>query len=130
MTEYWRILQTSEYNEFCELFREETAMGVSAPRILVREKSLTLLLAKDDEQYCAYCPELDLVTEMSSVEDAIADLLEAIRDYAEEYLQDLDVYSQSPNRAHHLPYVQAVASCQTDWDLRALIEIKHGYVHL
>ena len=105
-------------------------MEVSAPTILVRGKSLTVLLAKDEEQYCAYCPELDLVTEMPSVEEAIADLLEAIRDYADEYLQDLEIYSQSPNRAHHLPYVKAVASCQTDWDLRALIEIKHGYIHL
>lgn len=105
-------------------------MDVIAPRIMVREKSLTMLLAKDDEQYCAYCPELDLATEMPSVEEAVADLLDAIREYAEEYLQDLEVYSRSPNRAHHLPYVRAVASCQTDWDLRALIEIKHGYVHL
>ena len=100
------------------------------PRILVAEPRLTVLLAKDDGSYCAKCPELDLVTQLPTAEAALADLIEAMRDYAADYLQDRKLYASSPNRAHHLPYVEAIAACKTDWDLRALIEIRQGFVHV
>ncbi|MBI4008341.1 MAG: hypothetical protein HY354_07560, partial [Planctomycetes bacterium] len=58
------------------------------------------------------------------------DMIEAMKDYAEEYMKDFELYSKSPNRAHHLPYIKAIASCKTDWELRMLVEIKHGFVHV
>ncbi len=100
------------------------------PKILVPEHRLTILLAKDNGSYCAKCPELDLVTQLPTADEALDDLLEAIRDYSKEYLRDRKLYATSPNRAHHLPYIEAVAACKTDWDLRTLIEIKHGFVHV
>ena len=100
------------------------------PKIVVAEPRLTVLLAKDNGSYCAKCPELDLVTQLPTAEAALADLIEAMRDYAAEYLRDRKLYAASPNRAHHLPYGEAIASCKTDWDLRALIEIRHGFVHI
>ncbi|MGH7208667.1 MAG: hypothetical protein ACREIL_04705 [Nitrospiraceae bacterium] len=100
------------------------------PQILVPEHKLTILLAKDNGSYCAKCPELDLVTQLPTADEALEDLIEAIRDYSKEYLRDRKLYSTSPNRAHHLPYIEAIAACKTDWDLRTLIEIKHGFVHV
>jgi predicted RNase H-like HicB family nuclease len=100
------------------------------PRIMMQEKRLSILLALDGEKFCAYCPELDLVTEMDTPEEAIVDMIEAIKDYAEEYMEDFELYSKSPNKAHHLPYIKAISSCKTDWDLRMMIEIKHGLVHV
>ena len=100
------------------------------PRIMVAEPLLTVLLAKDNGHYCAKCPELDLVTELPTTTAALEDLIEAIRGHAKEYLQDRDRYATSPNRAHHAPYIEAIAACKTDWELRTLIEIKHGLVHV
>ena len=100
------------------------------PTIIVQEKRLSLLLAMDRNKFSAYCPELDLVTEMDTYEETIEDIIEAIKDYAEEYMADFNLYSKSPNRAHHLPYIEAISSCKTDWELRMLIEIKHGLVHV
>ena len=57
-------------------------------------------------------------------------LIEAVKDYAQEYMNDFEIYSQSPNRAHHLPYVQAITSCKTNWELMMLIEIKHSYIQV
>jgi len=91
------------------------------PRIVVQEKVLTVFLARDGEHICAYCPELDIVTEMPTAELALQDMMEAIREYAEEYMRDFEIYAKSPNRAHHLPYVEAVLACKTDWDLMMLI---------
>lgn len=106
------------------------AHRIKEPQIVVAEPRLTVLLAKDNGSYCAKCPELDLVTELPTAEAALADLIDAMRDYAVEYLRDRKLYAASPNRAHHLPYVEAIAACKTDWDLRALIEIRQGVVHV
>ena len=104
--------------------------SVSVPRILTFEKRLTVILARDEDRYCAYCPELDLVTEMITSEEALEDMVEAMKDYAEEYVEELELYSRSPNRAHHLPYVKAIASCKNDWDIKMLIEVQYGLVHI
>jgi len=100
------------------------------PKIMIQEKLLSILLAQDGEKFCAYCPELDLVTEMDTPEDAIDDIIETMKDYAKEYMEEFELYSKSPNRSHHLPYIKAISSCQTDWELRMLIEIKHGLVYI
>lgn len=100
------------------------------PRIMIQEKVLSILLALDGENFCAYCPELDLVTEMDTPEEAIEDMIEAIKDYSEEYMEDIELYAKSPNRSHHLPYTKAISSCKTNWELRMMIEIKHGLVHV
>lgn len=97
---------------------------------MVAEPLLTVLLAKDNGHYCAKCPELDFVTELLTADAALEDRIETIGDYAKEYLRERDQYSTSPNRAHHLPYIEAITSCKTDWELRTLIEIKHGLVHV
>ena len=100
------------------------------PKILTYEKRLTVILARDKEGYCAYCPELDLVTAMDSAEEALEDLIEAMKDYAEEYMRDLKLFTASPNRSHHLPYIKAVTSCKNDWEIKMLIEVQYGLVHL
>lgn len=100
------------------------------PRIMLQEKTLSILLALDGDKYCAFCPELDLVTEMDRPEDAIEDMIVAMKDYAQEYLNEVELYTESPNRAHHLPYIRSISSCKSDWELRMLIEIKHGLVHV
>jgi len=100
------------------------------PRIHLSEKRLSILMARDGDYYCAYCPELDLVTEMDTAESALKDILEAMRDYAEEYMNEKALYSSSPNRAHHLPYVKEIFSCKTEWDLRMLIEVSYGVIHV
>ncbi len=117
------------YNRFMPIVKVKRHR-VRKPHIVVSEPRLSVLLAKGNGSYCAKCPELDLVTQLPTAEAALADLIDAIRDYASEYLRDHKLYATSPNRAHHLPYVEAIAACKTDWDLRALIEIRHGFVHV
>ncbi len=100
------------------------------PKISLSEKCLTVILARDEALVCAFCPELDLVTEMATPDEALKDMLEAMQDYAEEYLEELEIYQNGPNRSHHLPYIQAIAGCEDVWDLRMLIEIQHGRVQV
>jgi len=75
---------------------------------------LTAQLEWADGQWCAFCPELDLVTAGDTEEEALMDLAELAVEYAEDYLGDFAFYANSPDRADHLSYVLTVARRTTD----------------
>jgi hypothetical protein len=100
------------------------------PTLVTRGPLLSLILARDDDMVCAYCPELDIVTEMASEAEALADIISAMREYADEYVKNLAIYRKSPNRSHHYPYVQAIYKTSDDWQLRKLLDIRYGDIHL
>ncbi len=78
----------------------------------------------------AKCPELDLVTEMDNREEALDAMLEMITDYVRDYRARVETFSKSPNRAHHKPYVDALSTCKTKWDLLELVNVKYGHLQL
>ncbi|MDI6791698.1 MAG: hypothetical protein QME81_02355 [bacterium] len=86
-------------------------------------KKLTLELEYDPEtnQYVAACPELDLATAGDREEEAVEDLVEAIQEYAQDYLERLDLFAGSPNRGAHLPLILLIASCVSIADIRKLL---------
>ena len=75
-------------------------------------KKITLELEYDPEtqQYVAACPELDLATAGDGEKEAIEDLFEAMEEYAQDYLERLDLFASSPNRSAHLPLILSIAS--------------------
>ncbi len=77
---------------------------------------LTAQLTFADDQWSAYCPELDLATASDTDESAVRDLAQLAIEYAAEYLADFDLYVNSANRAAHLPHVLTVARYTTDPD--------------
>lgn len=91
---------------------------------------LTILLIKDDGRIMAKCPELDLVTEMDTPQQALHAMIEMIQEYAEDYRARESVFVSSPNRAHHKPYIDRVLACRDEWELWELIEIRHGRLQL
>jgi predicted RNase H-like HicB family nuclease len=91
---------------------------------------LTIYILRDEDKYMAKCPEIDLVTEMDTSEEALQAMLEMMQEYAEDYLNELDLYSNSPNRFHHRPYIEAISRCKTTWDLLELVSVRYGHVQL
>jgi predicted RNase H-like HicB family nuclease len=91
---------------------------------------LTIFIAKDDESYMAKCPELDLITEMNTKEEALKAIVEMIVEYAEDYKSNEYMYVRSPNRAHHKPYIDAILACNDEWELMELLEVRYAHLHL
>ena len=104
--------------------------GEPAPVIHLVEEKLTVLVAPDDDQYTAYCPDLDLAVAADSPEGALDDLLQVMQDYAKDHLDELARFSHSPNRAHHLPYVKAISRSRSAGELRQLVAVRYGTVEL
>lgn len=98
--------------------------------ILVPEKRMDVVVFKDDDQYTAFCPEFDLATAQDSPEEAVKDIILAIKEYAEDYMKNFDAYSKSPNRKHHLPLIQQIVNMKDDWEIREIIEVRYGDLYV
>ncbi len=70
----------------------------------VSEK-LTAIIEPSEGVYVANCPELDLATEGDTPDAALDDLIDMAIDYAEQYMEEFELFSNSPNRASHKPYI-------------------------
>ena len=86
---------------------------------------LTLELEFDPETrgYVSACPELDLTSAGDTREEAIDNLLEAMIEYAEDYLDHLDIFVKSPNRSSHLPLILLIASCASKENILELSNV-------
>lgn len=91
---------------------------------------LDIIILRDEDRYVVRCPELDLVTEMDSPEDALDAMLEMIKEYCNDYLKRESLFRKSPNRSHHYPYIIPIAQCKSDWELRELVEVRYGSVYV
>jgi predicted RNase H-like HicB family nuclease len=69
---------------------------------------LTAIIEPSEGAYVACCPELDLATEGDTPEAALDNLIDMAIDYAEQYMEQIDLFSKSPNRASHKPYILAI----------------------
>jgi predicted RNase H-like HicB family nuclease len=84
--------------------------------------TLTAIIEPAERVWVAFCPELDLVTEGDTPDAALGDLVEMALDYSEQYMAELERFSQSPNRAAHLPYIRALRANATPEAARRLFD--------
>ena len=75
---------------------------------------LTAQVVFADNQWTAYCPEIDLAIAADTQEAALVELAQLAVEYAAEYLADFDLYVNSSNRSSHLPYVLAITRYTLD----------------
>lgn len=85
----------------------------------VAEK-LTAIIEPSECVYVANCPELDLATEGDTIEEALNDLIDMTMDYADQYLEEFELFSKSPNRASHKSYILEIHKRKTKEKVRDL----------
>ena len=80
----------------------------------------------DGGRYSIGLEDLGLHGTGGTFDDALADLLDALRDYAEDYFSQLEFYRHTPNRAkHYLPLLRFRAT-PADKQLELLLETDLG----
>lgn len=85
----------------------------------VSEK-LTAIIEPSEGVYVASCPELDLATEGITPEEALDDLIDMAIDYSEQYMEEFELFSKSPNRAAQKSYVLEIHEKGTKEKVREL----------
>ena len=80
----------------------------------ISERKLTAIIEPSGEGFVISCPELELVTQGKTEEEAFDDLVLMVIDYVELYRENYELYSKSPNRSAHLPYIQLIERISPD----------------
>jgi antitoxin YefM len=75
---------------------------------------------EDNGDIIAFFKEIDLVVSAKNKQEAIKLLLNDLKEYAVDYLNNFDLYFNSPNRKSHLPYILHVMLTKED-DLKNII---------
>jgi len=80
----------------------------------ISERKLTAIIEPSGEGFVIFCPELELATQGKTEEEAFDDLVSMVIDYVEQYRENLELFSNSPNRSAHLPYVRLIEKTAPD----------------
>jgi len=90
--------------------------------VVLKEKaaSLTAIIEPSEGRFVASCPELDLATEGETPEEAVDDLVEMAIDYADQYAEEIERFSKSPNRTGHLPFIKTIQKLHSKEKVRKL----------
>ena len=80
----------------------------------ISERKLTAIIEPSGEGFVISCPELELATQGKTEEEAFDDLVSMVIDYVALYTENYELYSKSPNRSAHLPYIQLIEKISSD----------------
>lgn len=87
--------------------RRESGLLLGADDVLalLRDREFHPEVFHEKGAVSVWLPELELYGRGGSFAEARNDLVEEVRDYVREYLEESELYLRAPNRAHHFPYV-------------------------
>ena len=72
------------------------------------------LFEEDNGSFTGILEELDLTENAPAKEDCISSLLEAMKEYAQDFYNEFSLWSSAPNRKDHVPYVLKILSSSDD----------------
>lgn len=81
---------------------------------------------EDDGSKTVSLDDFGIVANEETFELAIREVAELLVDYAEEYFSDFELYSKSPNRKSHLPYIINVLIQDDLKEVAQLIKCRHS----
>ena len=144
MTMLTELNLTDARKEFSSLY--DQVFNLFKPTIIKRKKSEEVLVLRVDQQKMLLSnyslkPEiifeddgsitlaldnLELYSNGPNIDNAIQDLIDDIKIYASDYIQRPQLFLNSPNRKSHFPYILRVLLCDTDNEIRDLLELQNA----
>ena len=79
------------------------------------------IIQEPDGSYTVSLDELSLVTNHEDKEKAIDELVQEAKDYALEYIGEIEMYLKSPNRQSHAPLVMKIILCDNEAEIKSMI---------
>lgn len=80
-------------------------LGAEEALALVANRRFHPEVFRERDAVSVWLPEFALYGRGASFAEAREDLIEEVRAYVEEYLDEVGLYSRAPNRAPHFPFV-------------------------
>ncbi|KAF0194046.1 MAG: hypothetical protein FD169_2092 [Bacillota bacterium] len=77
---------------------------------------------EDDGSVTLALDELDLFVNATTADQALTELINDMKAYAQDYLERSQLFLHAPNRRGHFPYVLRIMLCENDQEIRMLLE--------
>ena len=84
------------------------------------------IITEDDGSITLALDNLEIYSNSTSLENAINELIEDLKVYASDYLQRSQLFLNAPNRKSHFPYILRVLLCDSDKEIRDLLELSNA----
>lgn len=81
------------------------------------------VINEDDGSVTLALDQLDIYVNSISLEDAISELIDDLKHYAQDFMKRSQLFLNAPNRKSHFPYILRILLCDSDEELRDLLEI-------
>lgn len=83
-------------------------------------------MKEPDSSITLVMPVLELVVNGPTRDKAIDELVAELKAYAQDFFAQSALFFHAPNRRHHFPYLLRVLLCNSDEELRSLIEVENA----
>jgi hypothetical protein len=81
------------------------------------------IITEDDNSATLTLDQLDIYVNGTTLDKAINELIEDLKFYSQDYIQRSQLFLHAPNRRSHFPYVLRIMLCETNEEIRNLLEI-------
>ncbi|MDI3481244.1 MAG: antitoxin YefM [Tepidanaerobacteraceae bacterium] len=84
------------------------------------------ILPENDGSYTISMDTLELAANGPTVEEALSELIQDLKTYAQDYMERAQLFLNAPNRKHHLPYLLRVLLCDSDEEIKSLLKVNYA----
>ncbi len=91
--------------------------------ILTRYSLKPEVIPEDDGSITLALDDLELAVNAPTKDEAIRELVADLKLYARDFMERSQLFLNSPNRRQHLPYLLRVLLCNSDAEIRSLLEL-------
>ncbi|HHW02499.1 MAG TPA: exoribonuclease R [Thermoanaerobacterales bacterium] len=84
------------------------------------------LLPENDCSFTVSIDILELAANGSTQEEALNELIQDLKIYAQDYMERSQLFLNAPNRKHHLPYLLRILLCDSDEEIKSLLKVHHA----
>lgn len=144
MTMLSELNLTEARKEFSTLY--DQVFNMYQPAIIKRKKSEEVMVLRVDQQKMLLAnyslkPEiihednnsitlaldsLELYSNGSNLDEAVNELINDLKVYASDYIQRSQLFLNAPNRKSHFPFILRVLLCESDEEIRQLLELDNA----
>ena len=96
-------------------------MRIDLQKVLLEEFKLKpKKLTENDGSITLALDEIELYVNADTTEKAVEELIQDIKNYAQDYIQRPQLFLNAPNRRSHFPYILRVLLCDNDDEIKSL----------
>jgi len=115
---YLPVIINRHQNEEVLLLRRELQQDILKAYHLKPE-----ILPEKDGSVTVALNEIDIAVNATSLDGTLDELVKEMKIYAQDYLDRLQLFLNAPNRKTHFPYVMRILLCDSDQEIKSLLEL-------